>query len=69
MDNGTKPEIAAAWLKVDEAAKLTSMSRSAIYLLMDSGRLAYTKIGKCRRIAVADLAAMMDAGKVPARTA
>lgn len=38
-------------LTVAHAADLLSLSRSTIYQLMDSGQLAYVKIGRTRRIA------------------
>lgn len=37
-------------LKVTEVAERLSLSRSAIYGLMESGQLGYVKIGKSRRV-------------------
>ena len=41
--------------RISEIADLLSISRSAIYGLMDSGRLPYVKIGKSRRLKLEDV--------------
>jgi excisionase family DNA binding protein len=35
---------------VEEAAEYLSMSRAKVYQLMETGKLAYVKIGRSRRI-------------------
>jgi excisionase family DNA binding protein len=42
-------------VKLQEAMMLLSVSRATLYNLMDSGRLAYVKIGKSRRIPLSAL--------------
>lgn len=37
-------------IKVSEAAEFLSVSRGTLYSLMESGKLAFCKIGKSRRI-------------------
>lgn len=46
-------------LKVAEAAKLLSLSRSTLYQLMESGQLVYVRIGRARRIPRSALAEIM----------
>jgi excisionase family DNA binding protein len=41
--------------RVSEAAEFLGVSRSKLYMLMDSGALTYIKLGKCRRIAAGAL--------------
>ena len=46
--------------KIAEASKFLAIGRTKIYDLMDSGQLAYVRLGRCRRIpwrAVRELAA------------
>ena len=42
--------VADGLLTVLEAAEFLRLSRSAIYLLMDRGELAFVKLGRSRRI-------------------
>jgi len=42
--------VADGLVRVREAAQFTGLSKSTIYTLMDSGRLAYVTIGRSRRI-------------------
>lgn len=44
-------------VRVEEAARLLSLSRSTIYLMMDSGELPSVKHGTARRIPLAALKA------------
>jgi excisionase family DNA binding protein len=44
------PTVEPLYLRVSEAAQLLSISRSALYLLMDRGELPYSKFGRCRRV-------------------
>jgi excisionase family DNA binding protein len=37
-------------VRVTEVARHLSLSRSAVYGLMDKGNLPFVKIGKCRRV-------------------
>jgi excisionase family DNA binding protein len=41
--------------KVTEAAKLLSLSRSAVYMLLATGRLKSVRVGRARRIPAAEL--------------
>ncbi len=49
----------SALVRVPFAADYLSMSRSGVYALMEAGRLPYVKIGNARRIALADLEALV----------
>jgi len=42
--------VADGLMTVREAARFLSVSQSTLYVLMDSGRLAYVKIGRARRL-------------------
>ena len=42
--------VADGLMTVREAARFLSVSQSTLYSLMDSGRLAYVKIGRARRL-------------------
>jgi excisionase family DNA binding protein len=44
-----------ALLNVKEAAKYLGVGRTLVYKLMDTGRLAYIKLGRVRRIRFSDL--------------
>jgi excisionase family DNA binding protein len=48
-------------LSIEEAARQTGLGRSTFYELMQTGQLAYTKIGARRLILVADLEALLAA--------
>ena len=45
---------------VAAVAKHLSLSRSKLYQLMDSGRLPYVKLGRCRRIRWSDVEALVQ---------
>ena len=45
---------------IPEAARHLTVSRSALYNLMDSGRLRYVKLGRSRRIKWADMLNLID---------
>lgn len=47
------------WFKVTDVVRITSMSRSKIYQLMDAGTLKSKKVGGSRRITELDLAEFM----------
>jgi excisionase family DNA binding protein len=51
----TRPQPEPLLVRVEEAARLLSLSRSTIYLLMDSGELPSVKHGSARRIPLAAL--------------
>lgn len=53
-------------LKVGQVAQRWSISRSSVYELMDSGRLASVKILAARRIPLANVVAFEEALKQPA---
>lgn len=42
-------------LTVNEVSKLMAVARATVYKLMANGELPWHKIGKCRRVALADL--------------
>lgn len=43
------PALPELW-KVAKVAEALSLSQPMVYKLMDSGRLPYVKIGRCRRV-------------------
>jgi excisionase family DNA binding protein len=49
-DNQRARLVADGFVSVPEAAKFLGLSRSKIYLLMDSCELPFSKFGKSRRI-------------------
>jgi excisionase family DNA binding protein len=64
MSNGVIADVAPVarplgLASVDEATKYLSISRSALYSLMDRGELPYIKLGKSRRISWAALHEMI----------
>ena len=56
-------------ISVVEAAEIMGLSRSMVYELLAEGRLPSIRIGRTRRIDVADLDAFIDRHRVPATTA
>lgn len=48
-------EVTREWLTVDQVSDRLSLSRSVIYRLMRQGRLGYVKVGRSRRVDVAEL--------------
>ncbi len=53
-------------VKVEEAARRLSMSRAAVYNLMDGGKLAWVKIGRSRRIPMDSIAELVSRNTVVA---
>ena len=49
-DDSKATVVADGFLRVSEAAAFLGLSRSALYALMEQGKLAYAKIGNARRI-------------------
>jgi excisionase family DNA binding protein len=47
-------------LTVEEAAERLAIGRTTLYNLMDSGAVAWLKIGRCRRIRPEALAAFIE---------
>ena len=58
------PPIRPEFLTIDEAAEALRLSRSTIYRLLDSGELAYSQIGRRRRIPVDALRAFAAPSEV-----
>jgi len=48
------------------ASEFTSLSRSALYALMQTGRLRYTKVGRRRLIPISELERLLAEGMVNA---
>ncbi len=70
MENGSLEMVADGLVRVPEAARFLGISRSQVYNLMEAGHLAYSKIGRSRRIprrALVELAArgLRGGWKVP----
>jgi excisionase family DNA binding protein len=60
MSDSRQTLVSDGLLTVPEACRFLSLSRTSLYDLMDSGKLAYSKIGRSRRIpkrALVELAA------------
>lgn len=49
---------------VPDVARHLSMRRSKVYQMMDSGRLPYVKLGRCRRILWADVEALIVQNRI-----
>jgi len=62
MDNGSQKT--REWKTISQAVAITSLSRSTLYGLMDAGSLEYAKIGRCRRIPLDALVALMETNTV-----
>ena len=54
-------------VSVREACEILRLSRSTLYELMDAGRLGFVRIGRARRLAVAELQRLVTASSSPAR--
>lgn len=52
------PLVADGLITVAEAAQFLALSRSSLYVLMESGQVAYVKIGRARRIPRASVVAL-----------
>lgn len=50
MDTDRELLVSDGMLTVPDAAKFLSISRSAVYQLMQSGRLPYVQFGRSRRV-------------------
>lgn len=46
---------------VRAVAEFLAVSRSKVYLMMESGDLPYVKLGKSRRVQIADLKKLIEA--------
>jgi excisionase family DNA binding protein len=55
-----KGQIDPLLVRVEEAARLLSLSRSMIYEMMNSGELPYVRCGTARRIPVAEIHAWIS---------
>ena len=53
--NQLKGQIDPLLVRVEEAARLLSLSRSMIYQMMNSGELPYLRCGTARRIPIAGI--------------
>ncbi len=58
-DLPTTTQTSERWLRISAVMQATSLSRSTIYSLMESGRLKSIKVGGARRIAASALAEFM----------
>lgn len=58
--NAERPAIEPLLVRVEEAARILSLSRSTIYEMMDSGELPSVRWGAARRISVAALRAWVE---------
>jgi excisionase family DNA binding protein len=73
LDRDTGDVTMTAWsmpdglVRVAEAARFLGLSRSKLYLMMDSGDLPYVKFGKCRRIPKGELTKLVDRHTVAGR--
>jgi excisionase family DNA binding protein len=56
MATENRPE--ETWRTIPEACDYTRLSRSTLYGLMETGRLAYTRIGRRRLIPLSALVAL-----------
>lgn len=66
--NGAQVRGAAAnpWMRIEEAVGYSTLSQSTLYNMMAAGQLAYTKVGRSRRISRESLDKLMTAGLVGA---
>ena len=56
------PDFAAGALSIAAASEFSSLSRRTLYELMESGALAFTKVGRRRLIPRAALVALLARG-------
>jgi excisionase family DNA binding protein len=54
-------ELPVIWCSVDEAIRISGISRSLLYELMNDGRLKSTKAGKKRLVSVESIKSLGDA--------
>ncbi|WP_055600819.1 helix-turn-helix domain-containing protein [Streptomyces aureus] len=59
MTTAVKPTTARALFTVEAAAEYLSFGRSTVYELMAAGDLPYVKVGRSRRIRLAELDAFV----------
>lgn len=62
MTTAIQQPIQPALATVAEAAEFLNVSRSFVYERMDDGKLAYIKIGRCRRIPWDELRRVAERG-------
>lgn len=63
MDNvrtGKRFDEQVQLLTIDQAAARLAMSRPSVYRMMDSGQLAFVKLGRSRRVTLAAVAALVE---------
>lgn len=61
--HGVQPELSSdreGLQSVRRVAEFLAVSRSKVYLMMESGELAYVKLGKSRRIRWSDVLALVE---------
>ena len=58
------PNTGGQLVRIAEAVRLLSISRSKLYKLMSTGELAYVKLGRSRRLAVDDLRRLIARNRV-----
>jgi excisionase family DNA binding protein len=63
-----KPSIEPLLVRVEEAARMLSLSRSTIYEMMDAGELPSVRRGSARRIPVAALREWVNQQTEPSKT-
>lgn len=61
--------LADGLMTVREAAQFSGLGKTTLYGLMDSGRLAYVRVGRARRIPKRELLRFLAGQLVPRRTA
>jgi len=61
--------LADGLMSVRDAAKFSGLGKTTLYGLMDSGRLAYVRVGRARRIPKRELMRFLAGQLVPRRTA
>jgi excisionase family DNA binding protein len=52
-------------VRIPEAISALRISRSKLYLMMAAGQVAYTKLGRCRRIPRSELDRLIRRNTVP----
>lgn len=63
-----KPSLEPLLVRVEEAARMLSLSRSTIYEMMDAGELPSVRRGSARRIPVAALREWVNQQTEPSKT-
>ncbi len=62
-----EPKKEMKYLDVATAAKMLSLSRAQMYILMRDGKLPYTHVGRQRRLILSDLVNFVKKGYQPTR--